>query len=721
MRRIFKTTTALVACLSIITPQLALAQDQQAQDGQQLILPKQKQKQAEEGQAQKPEQQQQNQQPQQKPRAERQAKEQPQQQEPAQAEQQQEPRRQVQPRQEEPQPGKPAAGQDAPQAKQQQAAEPARAPEEKPAVTQAQEPAPKPPVVEAETPRAKPADADQAAGRAEQLREDAQKQPATKPDSAKSVTTADPAPDRKPDEPQRDQPSVQARQPAAESKDMPDAEALKERLEARDQDQPAPGQPQPGEAAQKPEPRRQQADGEQQRRQDGQQQTGEDQPRQEQASDQQQRRQDDPQQAGQDTPAAPGAAELARRLQEQQQDQASGQQQDQQGQPGQPQPGEVQAPEARVTPNEVAKRAAENPPPVAAAALAAAGAQEQQQQGQVDEVQITKDNARRSDQDFENAIIQGLNGDQQREDQRSEARRDDDDDDDNLKDIGKLLLAGAAGFAVGKMLSNDRQVALNTGDRVVVTLPDGSQQVIKDDNALLYQPGSNVRTETFDDGSTRTTVVREDGSRVVTIRDANMNILRRTLVRADGSETRLIDDTAAEPVRISTLPAPPPVEISRGPLDEAALREALRREANVDRRFTLGQIRDIPEVRALVAPVNVPEITFETGSSAITPDQAQQLATLGKVIRDSVDQNPAEIYMIEGYTDAVGSDAANLALSDRRAESVALALTEYFQVPPENMVVQGYGEQFLLVPSEGAERDNRRVAVRRITDLMEQN
>ena len=69
MRRIFKTTTALVACLSIITPQLALAQDQQAQDGQQLILPKQKKNQSEEGQAQKPEQQQQNQQPQQKPRA----------------------------------------------------------------------------------------------------------------------------------------------------------------------------------------------------------------------------------------------------------------------------------------------------------------------------------------------------------------------------------------------------------------------------------------------------------------------------------------------------------------------------------------------------------------------------------------------------------------------------------------------------------------------------
>lgn len=302
---------------------------------------------------------------------------------------------------------------------------------------------------------------------------------------------------------------------------------------------------------------------------------------------------------------------------------------------------------------------------------------------------------------------------------RREARGDD--HDDRGSDIAKLLLAGAAGFAVGKLLSGNRQVALNTGDRAVLTLPDGSQQIVRDDNALLYQPGSDVQTETFADGSTRTTVLRADGSRVVTIRDADMNILRRTLIRPDGRETRLIADSQVRPVQVSTLPPPQPVRYADRPWSESDLRNALLSESAADRRFTLTQIRDIPEVRSLVAPVNVPEITFDTGSAALSSTQAEQLATLGKVIRDAVDANPNEMFMIEGYTDAVGSPASNLALSDRRAESVALALTEYFQVPPENMVVQGYGEQFMLVPSSGAERENRRVAVRRITDLLEQN
>lgn len=302
---------------------------------------------------------------------------------------------------------------------------------------------------------------------------------------------------------------------------------------------------------------------------------------------------------------------------------------------------------------------------------------------------------------------------------RQEARRDDDDDDDNT--LRNVLLAGLGAYAVGTLLANQNRVALNTGDRVVVQAPDGSQQVWKDDNALLLQPGAQVTTENFSDGSSRSIVTRSDGSRVVTIRDAQLRVLRRTLIAADGTTTELINDAEpVPPVEVAALPPPArPVAVSPTDVSPDELRRALEQEAAISRRFSLSQVRDISQVRNLVAPISIDSITFDTGSAAIRPSQAQELATLGGTIADMIRQNPAEVFLIEGYTDTVGAADMNLALSDRRAESLALALTEYFQVPPENMVVQGYGERFLKVAQEGDVRANRRVAVRRITDLLQ--
>jgi len=60
----------------------------------------------------------------------------------------------------------------------------------------------------------------------------------------------------------------------------------------------------------------------------------------------------------------------------------------------------------------------------------------------------------------------------------------------------------------------------------------------------------------------------------------------------------------------------------------------------------------------------------------------------------------------------------NLSLSDRRAQSAAELLTQQFQVPAENLVTQGYGEQNLKVQTDGPSRENRRVTARRITPLL---
>ena len=129
-------------------------------------------------------------------------------------------------------------------------------------------------------------------------------------------------------------------------------------------------------------------------------------------------------------------------------------------------------------------------------------------------------------------------------------------------------------------------------------------------------------------------------------------------------------------------------------------------------------MRDIKQVRALAPELELDAVRFETGSAAIRPEQARSLAKIGRTLSELVAADPRTVILVEGHTDAVGSATYNLALSDRRAETVALALTEYFDVPPENMVTQGYGESALKVLTLADEVKNRRAVVRNITNLL---
>jgi outer membrane protein OmpA-like peptidoglycan-associated protein len=116
--------------------------------------------------------------------------------------------------------------------------------------------------------------------------------------------------------------------------------------------------------------------------------------------------------------------------------------------------------------------------------------------------------------------------------------------------------------------------------------------------------------------------------------------------------------------------------------------------------------------------IDISTITFASGSWEVAPEQYAALQAIAQAILTVVQRNPNEVFMIEGHTDAVGNPDDNLSLSDRRAESVANILSETYMVPPENLVTQGYGEQYLKIPTQEAERQNRRVAVRRITPML---
>ncbi len=293
--------------------------------------------------------------------------------------------------------------------------------------------------------------------------------------------------------------------------------------------------------------------------------------------------------------------------------------------------------------------------------------------------------------------------------------------DDGLSNFEKALLIGLGAVAVGSILNNGDEVVSNSGDRVVLRDSSGDLRVLKNDDALLRQPGSEVQTETFSDGSTRSTVTRDDGTQIVTIRASDGRVVRRARILPDGRQIVLIDDTTEfEPVRVTELPT---IEkratgIDANNADQLRAALAAAEANNLDRRFSLRQIRQIEQVRALAPEIDVNAVTFASGSAAILPNQAEELSELGNAMKDLIEESPGEVFLIEGHTDAVGDATYNLALSDRRAETLALALTEYFDVPPENMVTQGYGESQLRIQTEAAERANRRATVRQITPLL---
>lgn len=261
---------------------------------------------------------------------------------------------------------------------------------------------------------------------------------------------------------------------------------------------------------------------------------------------------------------------------------------------------------------------------------------------------------------------------------------------------------------------------IREGDRTIVRRYEGER---------FRRSARDVRIERRGD-QTFTIAVRPDGIEIVTVTDAEGRLIRRSRRDARGRELVIIDNRLRGPRRADgyfvRLP-PPVIRIPRHRYivdaeraDPYLIYETLM-AAPVDyleRPYTLDEVLYSPDLRDRMPRVDLDTITFETGSWEVTPDQVDRLAPIADAIRRAIADNPAEVFLIEGHTDAVGPELDNLSLSDRRAESVAILLTEEFGVPPENLTTQGYGEQYLKVPTSGPERLNRRVTIRRITPLL---
>jgi outer membrane protein OmpA-like peptidoglycan-associated protein len=125
------------------------------------------------------------------------------------------------------------------------------------------------------------------------------------------------------------------------------------------------------------------------------------------------------------------------------------------------------------------------------------------------------------------------------------------------------------------------------------------------------------------------------------------------------------------------------------------------------RVVTPGQTSRTPEA----APSIDLAIPFDSGSAAVAPKGAGIVAALGHALASP--GLAGNHFRIEGHADTVGAASSNLALSQRRAESVVAALTGHYGIDAARLSAVGVGSDQLVVqtPDQTAEPRNRVVRV----------
>ena len=138
----------------------------------------------------------------------------------------------------------------------------------------------------------------------------------------------------------------------------------------------------------------------------------------------------------------------------------------------------------------------------------------------------------------------------------------------------------------------------------------------------------------------------------------------------------------------------------------------------LDRRYTIEEVEASPDLRDAMPRVEIDTVHFGFNEAFVRAEEVANLDRIAEILERILSKHPRERFVIEGHTDAVGSDASNQALSRQRAAAIKKALTTYYVIPAQNLQTIGLGERYLKIPTAEAEQENRRVSVSRGTTVL---
>jgi outer membrane protein OmpA-like peptidoglycan-associated protein len=130
------------------------------------------------------------------------------------------------------------------------------------------------------------------------------------------------------------------------------------------------------------------------------------------------------------------------------------------------------------------------------------------------------------------------------------------------------------------------------------------------------------------------------------------------------------------------------------------------------RSLSLGEREQIAEIASTRPNIDL-EIAFDYNSADISATSLPGVQALGQAL--SKPQLRGSTFVVGGHTDAVGGEAYNQDLSERRADAIKRYLVEKFGIAGADLVTVGYGKSRPKDPAAPMDPSNRRVQVINMT------
>jgi outer membrane protein OmpA-like peptidoglycan-associated protein len=126
------------------------------------------------------------------------------------------------------------------------------------------------------------------------------------------------------------------------------------------------------------------------------------------------------------------------------------------------------------------------------------------------------------------------------------------------------------------------------------------------------------------------------------------------------------------------------------------------------RSLSMGERDEIAEIASTKPKIDL-DIQFDYNSADISRGSLASVQTLGRALADP--NLKGSTFVVAGHTDAIGSEAYNQDLSERRADTIKRYLTEKYGIAGTDLVTVGYGKDKPKDPNAPMDPINRRVQV----------